>query len=233
MPLFAYGTTTIEWIFQAEPGLKRHYITIERGRPVLLRGRAIPEAEQRQLIRQRARWIRERLKEVNQPCKETFVTGSRILYRGKTWYCQVQSAAELSKPVIRFANSRFFIQSPQGDSISRTALKPALEVFYRSKAKEKLLPRVRHWQRATGLQAVSARLFKFKGRWASCSDDNILEFHPRCMELAPSVLDYVIVHELCHTVEKSHNPAFWHLVEKNYPHWQRCHGEIERLGVEV
>ena len=148
MGLFVYGTTTIEWVFQVEPGLKRHYITVERGRPVLLRGRAIPEAEQRQLIRQRARWIRERLKEVNQPCKETFVTGSRILYRGKSWYCQVQPAAELSKPVIRFANSRFFIQSPQGDSISRTALKPALEVFYRDKAQEKLLPRVRHWQRA-------------------------------------------------------------------------------------
>ncbi|WP_163387983.1 hypothetical protein [Endozoicomonas acroporae] len=75
----AYGTTTIEWIFQAEPGLKRHYITVERGRPVLLRGRAIPEAEQRQLIRQRTRWIRERLKQVNQPCKETFVTGTRAL----------------------------------------------------------------------------------------------------------------------------------------------------------
>ncbi|MBO9492527.1 M48 family metallopeptidase [Thalassotalea sp. G20_0] len=233
MPVFDYGTTTIEWVFQAEPGLKRHYITVERGRPVLLRGKPIHEDQQRQLIRQRARWIRERLKEVNQPRKETFVTGSRVLYRGKTWYCEVQPAPELSKPMISFRNSRFFIQSPEGNSLSRSALKTALDAFYRIKAKEKLMPRVRHWQRETGLQAVSVGLFKFKGRWASCSDENILEFHPRCMKLAPSVLDYVIVHELCHTVEKNHNPAFWNLVEKHYPDWQRCHGEIERLGVEV
>ncbi len=49
MGLFVYGTTTIEWVFQVEPNLKRHYITVERGRPVLLRGRAISEDEQRQL----------------------------------------------------------------------------------------------------------------------------------------------------------------------------------------
>ncbi|WP_067518142.1 M48 family metallopeptidase [Endozoicomonas ascidiicola] len=233
MPVFDYGTTTIEWVFREEPTLKQHYITVERGQPVLLRGKRINDSEQRALIRQRARWIKERMAEVNRPLKDQFVTGSRLLYRGKTWYCEVQSALELSKPVIRFRNSRFYIQSTEGNYLSRSLLKAALDVFFREKAKEKLMPRIRHWQRQTGLQALSSGLHRFKGRWASCSEENVLEFHPRCMELAPSVLDYVIVHELCHTVEKSHNKAFWKLVERHYPDWQRCHGEIERLGVEV
>jgi len=68
----------------------------------------------------------------------------------------------------------------------------------------------------------------FQSRWASCDAHNVLEFHPRVMELPTSVQDYVIVHELCHTVEKSHTKAFWALVARHMPDWQRQHAAIER-----
>ncbi|OED47318.1 metal-dependent hydrolase [Endozoicomonas sp. (ex Bugula neritina AB1)] len=233
MPVYQYGTTAIEWQFQEAPELKQHYVTVERGKPVLLRGPFVEEGKREALIRYRAHWIKQRLEEVNQPLKDEFVTGSRILYRGKTWYCEVKPAQELREALISFNHSRFFIQSPEGSSLSRAGLKVAREAFFRDKAKDKLFPRIRHWQRQTGLKAAGAKLFKFQRRWASCSDDNVLEFHPRCMEFAPSVLDYVIVHELCHTVAKSHGKVFWQLVAKHYPDWEKCHQEVERLGVEV
>jgi predicted metal-dependent hydrolase len=50
--------------------------------------------------------------------------------------------------------------------------------------------------------------YHFKRRWANCTAGNALEFHPRVMALPSSVLDYVIVHELCHTIEKNHTKAF-------------------------
>ena len=233
MPVYQYGTTAIEWEFQEAPNLQRHTVTVERGKPVLLRGKQVPDAEMEALIRYRALWIKEKLAEVNQPLKDAFVTGSRLLYRGKTWYCEVKPALELRQALMSFNHSRFFIQSPEGSSLSREALKVARESFFREKTKDKLFPRIRYWERQTGLQAAGAKLFKFQRRWASCTDDNVLEFHPRCMEFAPSVLDYVIVHELCHTVEKNHDKAFWRLVKKHYPEWERCHKEVERLGVEV
>ena len=233
MPIFQYGTTAIEWEFQEAPRLKRHTVTVERGRPVLLRGPKVSEAEQEEQIRYRAHWIKQKLAEVNQPQKDEFVTGSRLLYRGKTWYCEVKPALELRHAVMSFNHRRFFIQSPEGNCISSTALRLAREAFLREKAKDKLFPRIRHWQRQTGLEASGAKLFKFQRRSASCTEGNVLEFHPRCMEFAPSVLDYVIVHELCHTVEKNHDRAFWKLVAKHYPDWERCHAEVERLRCET
>jgi predicted metal-dependent hydrolase len=47
------------------------------------------------------------------------------------------------------------------------------------------------------------------------------------MELPASVQDYVIVHELCHTVEKSHTKAFWTLVAKHMPGWQKQHALLD------
>ena len=74
MPVYQYGTTAIHWEFREEPELKHHYVTVERGQPVLLRGPAVSDDDKVTLIRNRARWIRERLKDVNRPLKDTYVT---------------------------------------------------------------------------------------------------------------------------------------------------------------
>jgi predicted metal-dependent hydrolase len=102
-----------------------------------------------------------------------------------------------------FTASRFIIDNPDGPSMSLDMLMPLVEQFYHARADEKLPGRVRYWERQTGLQAAGMRIRHFQSRWASCNARNVLQFHPRVMELATSVQDYVIVHELCHTVEKT------------------------------
>ncbi|SFO78971.1 hypothetical protein SAMN05216601_10265 [Ectopseudomonas composti] len=229
MPVLNYGQTAIEWYFQLDSKLKRHYVTVERGRPVLLRGPLVDEPEQEALVLRRARWIREKLAQVNQPlASEPIVTGSRLRYAGRTYFTEVRHTPDILKPRLTFTASRFIVDSPDAASILPDVLMPLLERFYRDRAHEKLLVRVRHWQRETGLQANGARIRHFQSRWASCDANNTLEFHPRVMELPTSVQDYVIVHELCHTVEKNHTKAFWALVAGHMPDWQRQHQVLER-----
>lgn len=228
MPLLQYGQSTIEWQFQPDSKLKRHYVTVECGRPVLLRGPMVDECEQEALVRRRARWIREKLLLVNQPqTNDAIVTGSRLRYCGRSYFTEVRHVPDLEKPRLAFTASRFIIETPEGLSIQTEALAPLMERFYRERAQEKLLVRVRHWERQTGLQTRGARVRLFQSRWASCSSHNVLEFHPRVMELPTSVQDYVIVHELCHTIEKSHTKAFWALVARHMPNWQRQHTVLE------
>jgi hypothetical protein len=229
MPVLKYGQTAIEWYFQLDSKLKRHYVTVERGRPVLLRGPLVDEPEQEALVLRRARWIREKLAQVNQPlASEPIVTGSRLRYAGRTYFTEVRHTPGTLKPRLTFTASRFIVDSPDGAGILPDVLMPLLERFYRERAHEKLLVRVRHWQRETGLQATGARIRHFQSRWASCDANNTLEFHPRVMELPANVQDYVIVHELCHTVEKNHTKAFWALVASHMPDWQRQHQVLER-----
>lgn len=229
MPLLQYGQTTIEWYFQLDTNLKRHYVTVERGRAVLLRGPQVDEAAQEALVLRRARWIREKLAMVNLPqANEDIVTGSRLRYAGRSYFTEVRHTPSLPKPTLTFTASRFVIENPDGPSLTTESLLPLLDLFYRERAQEKLLVRVRHWQRQTGLQASGARIRHFQSRWASCDGQNTLEFHPRVMELSTSVQDYVIVHELCHTVEKNHTKAFWSLVARHMPDWQRQHQVLER-----
>lgn len=231
MPRLQYGQTTIEWRFKADATLRRHYVTVERGRPVLLRGPAVGLEEQEALVRQRARWIREKRALVEAPAAdEQVVTGSRLRYCGRTYFTEVKHVPKVAHPTLHFTASRFVIENPTGRSISPEALVPLLIAFYRERAREKLLARVLHWERQSGLQALGARIRQFQSRWASCNAQNVLEFHPRVMELPASVQDYVVVHELCHTVEKSHTRAFWALVARQMPDWKRRHEMLERAS---
>ncbi|MGR6834936.1 hypothetical protein [Aliivibrio wodanis] len=125
MPIFQYGTTEIEWEFKLDSKLSHHYVTVERGKKVLLRGPNISVKEQQELIRYRARWIKLRLVEVNQPLKDEIVTGSRAPYRGRSFYCEVIPAPELSIAEVSFNQSRFKILSPEGHYVSRDIFKAA------------------------------------------------------------------------------------------------------------
>jgi predicted metal-dependent hydrolase len=70
-------------------------------------------------------------------------------------------------------------------------------------------------------------------RWGSCSTTGTLSFNWRLV-LAPfDVLDYVVVHELCHLVEPNHSRRFWKLVERRRPNWRAQRDWLDRNGPEL
>lgn len=71
----------------------------------------------------------------------------------------------------------------------------------------------------------------FKSRWASCDEGDVIQFRPKVMELARTVQDYIIIHELCHMIEKNHTKAFWDLVAQCMPDWKKTYEALERSEV--
>lgn len=72
-----------------------------------------------------------------------------------------------------------------------------------------------------------------RSRWGSCSTRGTLSFNWRLV-LAPfEVLDYVVVHELCHLREANHSPRFWKLVEGRRPDWREHRNWLHEHGPEL
>ena len=72
-----------------------------------------------------------------------------------------------------------------------------------------------------------------RSRWGSCSSTRALSFNWRLVLAPHDVLDYVVVHEVCHLVELNHGPAFWRLVEKRRPDYAESKQWLDDHGWEI
>jgi len=95
-----------------------------------------------------------------------------------------------------------------------------LEKWCRDQVSSLLQPRVERFSQQMGLSYNRVFIRNQKSRWASCSYRKNLNFNWRLVMVPESVLDYVVVHELCHLKEMNHSKAFWNLVGHYCVDWR-------------
>ncbi len=71
-----------------------------------------------------------------------------------------------------------------------------------------------------GVEPRSVKVLDLKHRWASWTPGGNLNFHWKCMMAPPTILDYIVVHELAHLHLPNHTTAFWNEVDKVMPDYQ-------------
>ncbi len=98
--------------------------------------------------------------------------------------------------------------------------KERLEARYREAAREVIEKRVATFHQLTGGEYTGISIRSQKTRWGSCSATGTLSFNWRLILAPPIILDYVVVHELCHLHHMDHSPAFWADVERVMPDYK-------------
>lgn len=93
-------------------------------------------------------------------------------------------------------------------------IKNTLLQVMRFEAKSYLPKRTKELADKYHLQYKNVSVKNVKTRWGSCSSENNINLNIHLMRLPDHLIDYVILHELAHTVEKNHSPAFWKLLDK-------------------
>ena len=90
----------------------------------------------------------------------------------------------------------------------------------RKEARAYLPRRTRFLAAQYGFEVKTIKLNNAKTRWGSCSSENILNLNVALMRLPHELIDYVILHELCHTKQMNHGDEFWRLVEATDPKYK-------------
>lgn len=225
MPSVQYGTETIDYAIRVQSGLKSHYISVEKGVGVILKGEAVSAEKADQLILKKARWILDKLELVRAIGVSDIVTGSRIPYLGRQYYVQVIEAADRQQIEIDFTSSKFLVYAPPA-LLSQEELRAAFETFLTKKAVEKITPRVKKWAKKTGLHYEKLRFRKLEKSWGTCSPTNQIVLNTEAVKLPFSLIDYLIVHELVHTRIKNHSKEFWAELSRHIPNWKELDGKM-------
>lgn len=180
-----------------------------------------------EIVQQKQAWILTHLaiQKEQKTRREEFALkeGSPVLLWGQT-YC----IAETRQKEI-FIKSPF-LYLPKGEGVEK---KEQMIDFYKKTAKEFLPERVKYYAEHMKVAYKSVQITSAKTRWGSCSGDNRLHFTWRLMMANRMAIDYVVVHELAHGKEHNHSAAFWDIVQRYYPFYEKAQEDLKQLALQL
>jgi len=101
-----------------------------------------------------------------------------------------------------------------------TGIKELYNSWLKDRAKDYIPVRVDYFSKKYNFRYKNVSIKSQKTRWGSCSSKGNLSFNYKIMYFNNQVIDYIIIHELCHLVEMNHSRKFWNLVEEMMPDYK-------------
>lgn len=98
------------------------------------------------------------------------------------------------------------------DGLSEEELQVSLKKFYINSCKKVIGERIKIYQKQLGVKPKAVDIVESRTKWGTCSSDRELTFNYRLVMAPVEVIDYVVVHELCHLTHMNHDRSFWRLV---------------------
>lgn len=126
-------------------------------------------------------------------------------------------------------NQRVLKERPEGRLCIPAAREKAiasLRNWVRRQAQLNLPERLQQLAQEHGFAYERVSIRSQKSRWGSCSSRGTISLNDQLLFLQPAAVDYLMVHELCHTREMNHSNRFWSLVESCCPDWRRWDAEL-------
>jgi predicted metal-dependent hydrolase len=166
------------------------------------------------LVLKKSKWIRAKIREVESRPKilrKRFANGESFLYLGDLYRLRVVSNAAAP-----FVFQKEFIL----DRTYQSHAQKLLLDWYKEEARRKIPDRVRWYARRHGIEVSRINITEARKRWGSCGKGGTLNFSWRLILAPLPVLDYVVIHELAHTIERNHAPSFWNKVATMCPSYR-------------
>ena len=183
------------------------------------------ETEIRQFIEAKKNWIKRKQFKAQEEAAapRRYVDGETFWYLGQPVPLRIISDGK-SALVMDGSFKLTKSKQPQAQSVFTT--------WYKKRARKVLTERVEFFARKHGFKVGKIRISSARTRWGSCSSKETLSFTWRLVMAPPDVIDYIVVHELCHLKEMNHSVVFWTQVEsilpdyKQHRKWLKSYGKL-------
>jgi len=211
-------------------------ISVKRDNAVVIRVPSnLPRECIEQLVRSKARWIHSRLR-FNEELRaryrpKEYVSGEAFSYLGRNYRLQVVEGeagpACLDRGRLRVCVPLNLTGEGKGQQIIRQ-----ITAWYQEHALKYLQEKTARYAGRMSVTPACVGIKGYRSRWGSCHRDGRVYFNWRIIMAPHSVVDYVVVHELCHLIQHNHSSAYWRLVESILPDyreakvWLKVNGEV-------
>lgn len=146
-----------------------------------------------------------------------WVGGESFLYLGSSYRLQLVQEQDES---LKLKDGRFCLLRSVVEKGGHELAQQTFESFYKEKGLARLSKRVAFFASKVGVTPGNVHVKDIGYRWASCLKNGDLHFHWKCLMAPLTIIDYIVVHELCHLHHRDHSDAFWNEVDKVLPDYR-------------
>jgi predicted metal-dependent hydrolase len=176
-------------------------------------------------------WIKQQQAKLREQERETpreYVERESHYLWGKRYLMSVVESDE--PPSIELKHRRIVLRvRPETDLERRAAL---VEEWYREQLKKAVTPLLAKWEPRLGVKAERWFVQRMKTRWGSCNHEaRTIRLNTELAKKPVACLEYIVVHELVHLLEPTHNPRFVALMDQFMPNWPFHRDALNRLPV--
>lgn len=181
----------------------------------------LDESSIRLAIVHRLPWIRrqqERLSNAHRQSQREMVTGESHHVWGQRLRLDLQRHA--GRPQLDISGKNLVVSGPE--SMTDTDLRNLLDKWYRSQLKVAIPKLIEKWEPIIGVSISKWNVRRMKTKWGTCNPDRgSLAFNLELAKKDYSCLEYIVVHEMTHFLERSHDSRFVSLMDKFLPNWRQ------------
>ena len=174
------------------------------------------------ILQQKRSWIRSKVAELKRvPPHRTkeLVSGESFPYLGRNYRLKVQEGHQVGV-CLSGGYLRATIRPAEQGEHQALRIQQYLQNWYRSRALERLQDKTHRYAEQIGVSPAGISVRNFKSRWGSCDKKGEVVFNWNIIKAPHSIVDYVVIHELCHLIHPNHSKDFWQVVgrfDTDYP----------------
>ena len=181
------------------------------------------------MIISKEEWINNQLKryeEQNRITKRSYVSGEDHYLNGKRYILKV---CDSNTPSVKIENNNTMMMYVRKSS-SIENKERLLNCFYKENLENKLNKFIPIWEDKIGVKSNSYSIRKMKNKWGSCNTDKKeINFNLDLAKKKDSEIQYVVIHELLHLIERNHNKNFRNLMYNFCPKWEEYHESLNAV----
>ncbi|WP_432663750.1 SprT family zinc-dependent metalloprotease [Wukongibacter baidiensis] len=187
----------------------------------------------KEVVKSKGKWICKKLDEFKEigykPENRSFVDGELFMYLGEKYPLKIElHDGGIKRPDVMFFQDAIYIRTSKDDA---ELLKKAMEKWYRERCLATITERVEYYKHLVGKEPNKIRVKEQKKRWGSCTSRGDLLFNWRCIMAPLDIIDYIVVHEMCHLIHMNHSKEYWKTVEAVIPDYKERREWLKKYGV--
>ena len=169
------------------------------------------------------RWIRNKVVQIRKRTEiieREFVSGENFSFFGKNLKLKVLEGGRVGTKLVDdylYTN----VRASEIGNLRKCRIKTYIEKWYMEEAHKRLENKVQYYSEVIRVFPRELKVKNYKTRWGSCDKKGRLTFNWHLIKAPHEIVDYVVIHELCHMIQPNHSRFFWNEVEKYDPSFKK------------